>query len=273
MAVADLAMQRAFAEACFGDDEGAADAGGLPSVLSRAGVSGDDMAALVAERPRIWLYRRLVRGNVTDVIGRMMPRARVRMNEAADHAFERGMAAFLRERAPRTHHLRDVPMEFLAFAAPRWRADPRVPAYTVDLATYELCEFSLGVSYSPPPTAPPGEVVVDRPLSFVEAKALVSLEHAVHRLPEGEDDRTVPEASPATLLGYRDPAHAIRFLELSPLASRILARLFDGEPLERALPAACADQGTRLTDEILASTAVLLADLADRGVFLGSSES
>ena len=62
---------------------------------------------------------------------RMLPRTRARLNAACDGRFDADFGRFLDEVGPRTHYLRDVPAEFLAWARPRWRADrarPRLPA-------------------------------------------------------------------------------------------------------------------------------------------------
>jgi hypothetical protein len=268
--MADRAMQRAMVAACFGRIPDGRLTAGLGELLRESGVAADDADAILGASPRFWLYRRLVRGNLLDIVQRMMPRARARINEAAGGAFDAVVDAFLEEVGPRTHHLRDVPTEVLAWASPRWAADPAVPKYAIDLAVYELAEFQMGVAVGPAEAPPVSDVVVDRPLSFAETKRLLTLEHAVHELPEAVADRTVARAERTHLLAYRDAADVVRFLHLTPLAAAILERLFDGQTLAEALPSACASQGAALSDGILADTASLLADLAERGVFLGA---
>ena len=263
-------MQRAMLTACLGRGVEDRLAGDLAAFLAEHGVAEDDREAVLAV-PRIGLYRRLVRANVVDVIERMMPRARARINEAASGAFDRAVESFLADVGPRTHHLRDVPTEFLDWAAPRLLADPSVPAFGVDLAVYELAEFQMSVAVAPASAPPVGEVVVDRPLSFAETRRLLALEHAIDELPEAIDDRTTPRAERTHLLVYRDADAVVRFLRLSPLAAGILGRLFAGETLAAALPVACAEAGLALDDHILADTARLLADLAERGLFLGAA--
>lgn len=268
--MADRAMQRAMVAACFGRIPEERVTAGLRELLSENGVGDEDVQAIVGASPRFWLYRRLVRGNLLDIVHRMMPRARARINEAAAGAFDAVVDAFLDEVGPRTHHLRDVPTEVLAWASPRWTADPAVPRYAIDLAVYELAEFQMGVAVAPAEAPPVSDVVVDRPLSFAETKRLLTLDHAVHELPEAIADRTAPREERTHLLAYRDAADVVRFLHLTPLAAAILERLFAAQTLAEALPAACASEGTTLSDGILADTASLLADLAERGVFLGA---
>lgn len=265
-------IQRMIAEACLGAGTAEELARDLRGFLERRGVAAEDVQAIVDAPPRLALYRRLIRNNMTGVTHRMMPRTRARLNGAAGGAgaFDATFDAFLEERAPRTHYLRDVPAEFLAWAAPLWRARADVPAYAADLAAHELVEFeicAMPVAADPPPLA---EVALERALVFADAKRVMRYAHAVHLLPADEGDRAEPEARPVILLVYRDDAHAARFLELSPLAGAIVERLIGGAPLGEALSAACAALGFTLDDAILADTARLLADLGERGVLLGA---
>lgn len=273
--VGEAEIQRMIAEACLGvgsEEELTRD---LRGFLERRGVPAADVEAILAAPPRLALYRRLVRTNVIGVTHRMMPRTRARLNAAketpdAPDAFDASFAEFLDERAPRTHYLRDVPAEFLAWAAPRWRARPSLPTYAADLAAHELVEFEIcaaPVAAAPPPLV---EVALDRALVFADAKRVMRYAHAVHLLPADPEDRSAPDARAVTLLVYRDDAHAARFLELSPLAGAIVERLIGGEALGAALGAACAALGHTLDDAILADTARLLADLGERAVLLGA---
>ncbi len=242
----------------------------LRGFLTRHGLAEDDISAICAAPPRLQLYRRLIRNNLIGVTRRMMPRTRARLNRAA-LAFDASFDEFLEKRAPCTHYLRDVPCEFLAWVAPRWRAQASVPAYAADLAAHELVEFEIcavPIAPEPPPLA---EVALDRPLVFAESKRMMRYAHAVHVLPADEDDCTIPEARAVTLLVYRDTEHCARFLELSPLAGAITERLFAGEALGVAVASACASEGHAMSDAILADTARLLADLGERGVLLGAA--
>ncbi len=262
-------IQRMIAEACLAAGSEEEFTNDLRGFLTRHGVPAKDIEAIVAAPPRLSLYRRLVRGNVAGVTQRMMPRTRARLN-AAGGLFDASFDRFLEERAPRTHYLRDVPSEFLAWVAPRWRAQKEVPAYAADLAAHEVVEFEICAAPVPADPPPLGEVALDRALVFTDAKRVMRYAHAVHLLPADEDDRTAPDARDVTLLVYRDDEHAARFLELSPLAGAIVTHLIAGEPLGAALGAACAALGFTLGDAILADTARLLADLGDRGVLLGA---
>jgi len=266
----DPSLFDAIADACLSTASDAELARELPGFLRARGVPEEDIAAIVAERPRLATYRMLVRNNLTGVVAKMLARTRARMGAQFDETFE----AFLADAAPRTHYLRDVPAEFLAYAAPRWRAlgDAVVPSYLVDLAEHELAEFAVATLPGRPPRAEPGELALDRGVVLAEAVRLVRHAFAVHELPTEEDDRTVAAPRDVRLLVYRDAEHTVRTLELTPLADELLKRLVQHrEALGTALEKACLACGTKLDDTVLASTAHLLADLADRGVLLGSA--
>lgn len=256
------ALQNMIARACFGR-EGA-------NVPSSA-----ELEAAGLPPKRIAIYRRLLRHNVAGVIETMLANTKARLDARVPGAMDATIDAFLDEVGPKTPHLRDVPSELLAFAAPRWRADARLPKWISDHAELELLDFTIGVAPRPPAAPELAEVSADRPLVFAEPKALVRLDWAVNAMgaeasgSEPED----PEQRPVSVLVYRDAEHCSRFLELTPLAGAILERLFAGEALGPAMTGACAAANVPLTQELLEGTARLLADLGARGVLLGARDA
>ena len=256
------------AAACFGDSEEAL-SGDLAAFLAKHGVAAEDAEAILASPRRLGLYRQLVRHNVVHVIGVMLERTRARLDVHVPGAFDAAVDAFLAAQGPRTPHLRDVPSEFLAWAAPRWRAEASIPAQLPDYAEYELIDFTIGVAPRPAPPPPLADVTADRALVFADPHVIVHLGWAVHLI-GSEDLAAVPEERPVSLLVYRDGEHKTRFLDLTPLASAILERLFAGRPLASAMTEACVAAGEPLDDAVLTGAAQLLADLGERGVLLGA---
>lgn len=238
--------------------------------LRKHDIPDEDVRALLEGPPRITIYRRLVRNNLTGVTYRLLPRTRARMNAAVQGAFDESFARFLEAAPPKTHVLKDVPAEFLAWALPSWGARADLPGYLQDLARYELLHFDIG---SMPKLGEPqdlAELALDRPLAFSSVARLLRTGTAVHLLSEDEDDLTAPAPGPCHLLLYRDDDHAVRVLELGDLAYAALARMMDGAPLGDALREASLETGHALGDELLAQVARLLADLGDRGVLKGA---
>ncbi|HXX69725.1 MAG TPA: DUF2063 domain-containing protein, partial [Polyangiaceae bacterium] len=197
---------------------------------------------------------------------RILPRTRARLNAMCGGRFDADLARFLEERGPRTRYLRDVPDELLTWAAPRWRADSRVPPYVHDLAAYELTCFSVAVSETvvePPAT----EIAASRALVFVASMRLFRGEWAVHELGSDVASTEQPVRRSVNLLAYRDRGHAVRWLELTPMAAAIIEGLARGESIAAGVARAC-EAALASVDRL--EVARLLADLAERGVILGA---
>jgi hypothetical protein len=234
--------------------------------LGRYELSDADRAALQSDFERLLVYRRLVRGTLQGAVALAIPRTMARLGAVFDEYFDR----FLAERGPRTHYLRDVTTELLDFCAPLWRDDTRVPPWALDLARHEALEIVVSSLREAVTPRALGELALERGLCFVEAARVARYGFAVHRLASDEADRTPPEPGPTALFVYRDPAHDVRYLELSPLAAALLERLLRGETLRESLLLACAETDTE-PGAALEGTARLLADLSERGALLGAA--
>ena len=195
-----------------------------------------------------------------------MPRAIARLGALFDQYFAR----FLAERGPRTHYLRDVTTEFLAWAEGELEGDARAPTYIWDLARHESLQIEVASEDALAKGVTPEPLELDRGVRFVPATRLVHYDFAVHKLPADESDRSEPEQTPTALFVYRSPEHEVRYLELSPLAASILTKLrSEQQNLRSALTDACSQQGIPLDEAVLTGTAQLLADLAQRGALIG----
>jgi len=259
------------ADACLGQETGEAIARSLRGFLAARGVATEDVDAIVEAPHRLAVYRSLVRNGLAAVVVRMLSRTRDRLNTACAGRFDADLARFLEEVGPRTHYVRDVPGEFFAWARPRWTADSEVPAYLPDLAAHELACFAVAASESRPDGAPLGEVTADRPIAFDDSTRIVRYAWTVHELAPDEAATNLPARRDLELLAYRDARHAVRWLELSPLAAAIVRRLLAGDPLQRAIGSGCEAHRTAPA-AVAMDVARLLADLAERGVLLGARQ-
>lgn len=243
------------------------DRNALRSLLARHGVSEDDARAIESsDLERLLVYRRLVRGTLREAMELAMPRAIARLGDSFDEYFGR----FLAERGPRTHYLRDVTTQFLAWAAEELARDARAPAYIWDLARHESLQIEVASEHALPKGVVPEPLELDGGVEFVPASRVVRYDFAVHKLSADESDRTEPERVATALFVYRSPEHDVRYLELSPLAAAILERLHrDRQSLSAAVTGACAESGIPLGEAVLSGAAQLLADLAERGALLG----
>jgi hypothetical protein len=228
-------------------------------------ISPADTEALLEQHERLGMYRELVRGNLREALQLSIPRSIARLGATFDEYFDR----FLAEQGPHTHYLRDVTRELLEFCEPLWPRDARVPSYLHDLARHESLHIEVSALPAPARRVEPRPLALELGVELSEALRLVRYDHAVHELPEAEDDCTPAVTRDVSLLVYRSPEHEVRYLELTPLARGIVSRLLAGEALGAALAAAAAAEGATLTENVLSGAAKLLADLAERGVVLG----
>ena len=265
LSVMDRIIREPEAERRIAEDPGA--------WLAEGGLGEADVESLVAAGPqRLLFYRKLARKGLTRAIRVEIPRTAARLGEV----FDAHVARYVEEEAPRSHYLRDVAFEFVAWAAPRWAEDDTVPSYLADLARHELSAFEVAAApadeaaaIAEPGRNPADGLALDRGALFDASARLFRYAHAVHRLEAAEEARDLPAREPTALLGYRDVEHGLRYLELTPLAAAILERLLGAEALEAAVSEGCRALGHAVDAAVLESTAALLTELGRRGVILG----
>lgn len=252
--------------------------------LTELGFSGDDIASLAgASDARLLLYRKLIRRGISRAVRAEIPRSAARL----EGAFDTWVSRFIDEEAPRSHYLRDVAFEFVAWAAPRWAEDASVPGYLEDLARHELSAFEVASADArgrgavsaaglAPEIGAGAEdralpIELDRGVRFHPSVRLCRYAHAVHRLDADEAARDEPACVPTALLAYRDEEHEVRYLELTELAAAMLERLLRGEMLREAVVGAASALGHALDGAVLSGTAALLEDLTGRGAVRGGA--
>ncbi len=223
-------------------------------------------AALTVMGERRDVYRRLVRGGLDRLLHELLPRTLARLDDPAAW-----IGAWLAGPGPRSCLLRELPAEFVTWAAPRWHDDPAVPPHLGDLARHEVAE--LAVASAPDPTDPPGTspaFALDARLVFDPSARLLVHAHAIRELPDDPDDRTAPPARRTALLLWRGREQSVRYLDLTPLAEALLARLLAGDTVLESLLAAARVIDEPLADPLLARATNLFTDLAERGILRGS---
>ena len=235
----------------------------LPGFLAGHGVTPADQAAIAAHAKRLLLYRKMVHSRLRGVVEDFLPRTAEHLGKPRLRA---DIAAFMADRAPHTVYFREIPGEFLAWAVPRWRADPGLPAFLVDLARHEWLDGEVSNAVAGGESASGIPLAIDRPVQLDGSVQLRRYDFAVHRSDE-------PPAHEATaILAYRDrESLRVRLLELTPRAAAVCARLLAGATLQAALAGACEELGEALDDEFLAAMASFFADLGERGVLLGAA--
>ncbi|HET7545747.1 MAG TPA: putative DNA-binding domain-containing protein [Polyangiaceae bacterium] len=262
------ALEAALAELTLGPGIAADDAASIAAWLARHRVAGADAQALTRDFPRLLVYRMLVRHTLREALHATIPRTLARLGES----FEPYFAEFLQRLPEHTHALRELTPQFLSFALERWSRDPKVPAYLGDLARHEALQVDVASHLARPMGHVAAELALDQGVEFIAAVRLVHYAWAVHRLPDDEISRELPEQSAVSLLVYRSPEHEVRYLELSPFARELLESLLHERlSLQAALHRAAERVGLSLDDELLTRAARLLSDLAERGAVLGKT--
>jgi hypothetical protein len=260
---AELAPLRAFCAAMCDAAAPMQIAADLPRFLTEHGVGSADREALAGHGGRLLMYRKMVHNRLRGVVEDFLPRTAEQLGKARMRA---ELAAFMAEQAPRSVYFREVPGEFLAWAAPRWRADPTLPAFLVDLARHEWLDGEVSNTVAGGESASGAPLALDRPVQLDGSVRLRRYDFSVHR-----DDQP-PAPGPTSILAYRDrESLRVRLLELTPRAAAVCSRLLADETLQAALAGACADLGETMDDEFLAAMASFLADLGERGVLLGAA--
>ena len=197
------------------------------------------------------IYRRLVRTNVVNVVFRLLPKTRARMNERFDGAFDDALVDFMDEVGSRSHHLRDVPAEFLRFAMDGWKKSG-IDEGTLDLARYEAASFAVE-------TAPED---VAREVRAIDLDRSVVVTNAAR----------VAKHEGRWKLLYRDADNDVVDIEIEPFFAEIVTGLIRGRTLRDAMNDAGRVVNVALDPAMLQRVAELLADLGERGVILGGAK-
>jgi hypothetical protein len=209
---------------------------------------------------RMAVYRELLYNNLEGFLLACFPITRRILGDRRWPALVR---AFFREARCQTPYFREIPREFLDWLSAR---EPAGPAWLEELAHYEWVELAVDVmDVAPPPHDPAGDPMDGIP---VLAPALMNLSYnwPVHRIgPAWQPRKPVP----THLLVYRDAADEVQFLELNPVAARLVDLLLEGRlcgreacatiaaGLGHADPQAVIGHGARLLDELRAAGALL----------------
>ena len=238
------------------------------SWLAQQGIEPADAAMLAAQgSARLVVYRKLVRSGLEGALRVQLPRTVKWLGSRLGRDVDR----FCSGAMARSHFLRDVPREWVAFARPGWAAETSLPAHLGDLAQHELSAFEICAA---PPSAV-NEVASSetldpsRPVAFDVAVRMYTYDFPVHEIDDEVDGAVTPRRS--NLLGYRDAEHDARYLELTGLAAALTSRLLRQEPLGAAVALACAEVGLAMDATSLGRVATFFADLAERRILLGTS--
>ena len=178
------------------------------------------------EDRRLAIYRRLVFGNVSRLLGANFPVARKQLGKAA---FSDLIRDFLREHRAETPYFPRMAGELHAWyrkAQPKRANDPQ---WLGELLLYESEKRRLRNAADPAPNPeidPEGDVIAGVPAPSPLLR-LLTLRYPVHRGQNEELDDAPPDL-PSFLLLRRDSAGRMRTEELGVLSAGLLAMILDG---------------------------------------------
>lgn len=230
---------------------------------SLAALAGDDR-----DRRRWRVYRRMARHRISDAIEASFPRL------AQVVALAPVIERWLDEAPPRSPYLRDVAGELSRWLRPEVLPDD-APEWTAELARHEWAMLEVSYAHEEQGAADVrgvGELSFERPAVLTPAHRILRAHWSVHRLPDDDPRAASVVPGPFALCLYRDASsHEVRVLELSPIAAAILEEVASGDrAVVDAVRAAADRQGFAIDGPFIEAFSELVADLVERGVWLGS---
>ena len=167
----------------------------------------------------------------------------------------------------KTPIFREIPEAFLVYIN---RVTGLAP-YVQNLAHYEWVELYLAyadetIDWSRIDTEAD---LLDAPLAFVPAMALLSYDYPVHQI-SPENIPVAPSETPVSLLVFRDVDDVVKFVELNQIASTLIADLQDAQLSPRqALIGIASVMEFDDMDAVVDFGLEVLQDLKSQGAILG----
>ena len=162
---------------------------------------------------------------------------------------------------------REIPEAFLAYI----NRVSGLPPYVQNLAHYEWVELYLAyadetIHWSQIDTE---AYLLDSPVAFVPAMALLSYDYPVHQL-SPENIPASPLETPVSLLVFRDAGDEVKFIELNQMTAALIEDLQDGQLTARqALIGIASVMAFDDIDAIVDFGLDVLNDLKSQGAILG----
>ena len=169
--------------------------------------------------------------------------------------WQRLVRSFIAEHQARTPYFLEISQEFLAWLQQGHVAEAGDPPFILELAHYEWVELALDVSEAE--LSERGWSPLAWPLAY---------QWPVQRI--GADFQPFePDAEPTCLLVWRDGQDKVRFMQFSPFAYQLAARLQAGEAAEPALLALAQQHGLTADMQYFNNARNLLDDWQRQGIW------
>ncbi|MDZ4337526.1 MAG: putative DNA-binding domain-containing protein [Pseudomonas sp.] len=201
---------------------------------------------------RMAVYEALFFNNIEGFISGAFPVLH-RLIEA--NRWQRLVRSFIAEHQARTPYFLQISQEFLAWLQQGYVAEAGDPPFILELAHYEWVELALDVSEAELPAQ--GWSPLAWPLAY---------QWPVQRI--GSDFQpSEPPAEPTCLLVWRDGQDKVRFMQISPFAYQLAARLQAGETADAALSAMAQQHGLKADNAYFNNAKTLLEEWHKQGIW------
>ena len=222
------------------------------------------------EDRRMAIYRDLLYRNVESFLANSFPVLRKVLKDDEWHAL---MREYFRNHKARTPLFPRMPQEFLQYLQDEKETAGSLYPFLLELAHYEWVELALSLDtreISQDGINPDGDLLSGVPVLNELSWSLV-YDYPVHRI--GPD--YLPEAKPAQptcLFVYRDRQDKVRFIELNPLAARLIDCFREnerGKTGREILTEIAAEIAHPDPEAVISGGASVLEDMREKQVVLG----
>lgn len=217
---------------------------------------------------RIGIYLELVRNKIEDSLRSCFPVTRALLGASRWDSLVRRFIARHRCLSPL---YRQIPDEFLAFIQSDWK-ETSEPPFLAELVHFEWIELHLAIAndgLSDEPLDQDGSLLDGIPV-FVPVRALLRYAYPVHRIVPEHRAGFGGRKEATFLLGFRDRADTVRFIEFNAASSALIERLMAGGSTGRDVLRQLAwEFDFRDPDAFSAFGLGILSRLREQGAILG----
>ena len=223
------------------------------------------------EERRMAIYRGLLYRNVESFLANSFPVMRKVLKDDEWHSLMRG---YFKNHQARTPLFPRMPQEFLQYLQHEKEATASMYPFLLELAHYEWVELALSIDareIRQDSIDPDGDLLSGVPL-LNELSWSLAYEYPVHRIgPDFLPDEK--PAQPTCLLVYRDRQDKVRFIELNPLAARLIDCIREnesGDTGREILTGIAAEIAHPDPEAIISGGRAVLEDMREKQVILGT---
>ncbi|NTV72052.1 MAG: DUF2063 domain-containing protein [Azonexaceae bacterium] len=213
---------------------------------------------------RMAVYNELLFNNICGFVDRCFPVSQAILGEKR---WQRLCRSFYRDWPLKTPWFREIPREFARYLA---EADIRqsLPAWLPELTHYEWTELAVDVIDAPTPSHDPAGDLLAHPVALNPTLLSLAYTWPVHRI---SPDYRPRKPQPTYLAVYRDNADTVQFTQINAVTSRLLSLLATAPTAgAAAIRQIASELHHPAPEQLLAHGAMLLAELHQQGIVLGS---